>query len=379
LAGMVSYDNDRLGKLLSDPDDDQRLALYLLRNDDPATINRSKVSFDKAVGKIPLLAITDSRFINRARKSVSSEGDDYADLARYGAHHFLYELPYDTTIQTVLTHMCIDTEKRAKQRGRPTSPQLDLVSGVIRELAGESFLFHSIELIGGASYSIQVETESSPNRPILIQEASQGTLSVVAICLLIYQYLKATHRSAVESELCKQHGIVIIDEIDAHLHPAWQRKIAPLLRKNFPNIQFILTAHSPLVVAGCGSGEVAILRRENSDLKVVDFQRDFVGATSQDIYRNLFEIEDLDVTFQELYARLPELPGLRKELELSLAKEKTFRDSARINRLEETIGLIERTKKKEETKWDYEVLERENEQLRRQLDELRKRDGSGAA
>lgn len=43
-------------------------------------------------------------------------------------------------------------------------------------------------------------------------------------------------------------GIVLIDEVDLHLHPSWQRKVAGVLRKTFPNIQFILTTHSPQVL-----------------------------------------------------------------------------------------------------------------------------------
>lgn len=43
-------------------------------------------------------------------------------------------------------------------------------------------------------------------------------------------------------------GIVLIDEIELHMHPAWQRKVLPLLCKTFPNIQFIVTTHSPQVL-----------------------------------------------------------------------------------------------------------------------------------
>lgn len=45
------------------------------------------------------------------------------------------------------------------------------------------------------------------------------------------------------------HGIVLIDEIELHLHPTWQGKILPVLMKTFPNIQFIITTHSPKVLS----------------------------------------------------------------------------------------------------------------------------------
>ena len=44
-------------------------------------------------------------------------------------------------------------------------------------------------------------------------------------------------------------GIVLIDEIELHLHPAWQRDILPRLMATFPNVQFFVTTHSPLVLA----------------------------------------------------------------------------------------------------------------------------------
>jgi len=46
------------------------------------------------------------------------------------------------------------------------------------------------------------------------------------------------------------NGIVLIDEIDQHLHPVWQRRIVKRLYKHFPNIQFIATTHSPIVALG---------------------------------------------------------------------------------------------------------------------------------
>jgi len=46
-------------------------------------------------------------------------------------------------------------------------------------------------------------------------------------------------------------GVIIIDEIDAHLHPTWQTEIGQWFTKYFPNIQFIVTTHSPLICRGC--------------------------------------------------------------------------------------------------------------------------------
>ena len=63
----------------------------------------------------------------------------------------------------------------------------------------------------------------------------------------------------------KLHGIVLLDEIEQHLHPIWQRHIVRLLSEQFPNIQFIGTSHSPL----CASGS-ADLKEEEYRLVVLD-------------------------------------------------------------------------------------------------------------
>lgn len=54
-------------------------------------------------------------------------------------------------------------------------------------------------------------------------------------------------------------GVVLIDEIELHLHPQWQREIIEKLRRTFPRIQFILTTHSPFVMQSVHSGEELIL------------------------------------------------------------------------------------------------------------------------
>jgi predicted ATP-binding protein involved in virulence len=46
--------------------------------------------------------------------------------------------------------------------------------------------------------------------------------------------------------------VVLVDELDIHLHPIWQRDIARLLRAQFPKLQFIVATHSPLIAAGAG-------------------------------------------------------------------------------------------------------------------------------
>lgn len=64
-------------------------------------------------------------------------------------------------------------------------------------------------------------------------------------------------------------AIVLVDEIDLHLHPRWQRDLVRWLRSHFPRTQFVVTAHSPLVVQATEDANVVVLRRSPDGTSVV--------------------------------------------------------------------------------------------------------------
>jgi len=67
-------------------------------------------------------------------------------------------------------------------------------------------------------------------------------------------------------------GIVLIDELDIHLHPVWQRDIASWLRKTFPNLQFIVATHSPFIAIGAGDDSLT-LRFKTDDTGLVYMEK----------------------------------------------------------------------------------------------------------
>ncbi|MFR2257935.1 MAG: AAA family ATPase [Clostridium sp.] len=61
-------------------------------------------------------------------------------------------------------------------------------------------------------------------------------------------------------------GIVLIDELDMHLHPKWQWNVIKALEETFPNIQFIVATHSPIIISSC-KNENLILIKGNQEIK----------------------------------------------------------------------------------------------------------------
>jgi energy-coupling factor transporter ATP-binding protein EcfA2 len=359
-----------------------RLHLQVKRLDSarPETIVRDAVKFTSSIGEVPILAIPDSRFVDRSTTLLKAPVAE-TSLLKDGALHFLQQLPYQGVINDVLFELCLDYQDN---RAGFELPVFAFLAGIITRLTGEPFRFDSIERGSRLGFIIWVRTPNSPD-PLPIQYSSQGTLSVLAIFGLIRSFLKelaqSDGRSAPsEDQIRGQEAIVVIDELDAHLHPVWQQQIRLLLTDSFPKVQFIISAHSPLLVAGCGPGEVSVLRRqEGGGFEPTLIERDFIGATSAELYESVFDIEELDPTFLRYKTkltnrsqydsqinRLIERQKRGKLTEAQAAELETLLDEERIMDRVEEVTEARQSRENEQSSRILE-LEAENERLRARL------------
>ena len=87
-------------------------------------------------------------------------------------------------------------------------------------------------------------------------------------------------------------ALVLIDEIDLHLHPQWQRNIIAYLSKAFPNVQFIVTTHSPLVVQSIEELNLYVMCRKDGKIEITKpEQSNFNGWTVEEILRDTMGLE----------------------------------------------------------------------------------------
>jgi hypothetical protein len=92
----------------------------------------------------------------------------------------------------------------------------------------------------------------------------------------------------------EMEGLVLIDEIDLHLHPRWQTSLVPALRKTFPRLQFIATTHSPMILPGLAPHEVLLLRADSRGSVRAEFPEDDPRMlTAAQLYREFFGVQDL--------------------------------------------------------------------------------------
>ena len=112
--------------------------------------------------------------------------------------------------------------------------------------------------VDASTFNIMVETRDGI---IPIEFLSSGYRATFYVILGIIKEIELRKLSNSANEFS---GVILIDEIDLHLHPAWQRNIMVILRKVFPESQFIVTTHSPHVIQAAEGGEVIALIRDES-------------------------------------------------------------------------------------------------------------------
>lgn len=126
-------------------------------------------------------------------------------------------------------------------------------------------------------------------------------------------------------------AVVLVDEIDLHLHPRWQRTLLGFLSERFPNTQFIATAHSPLVVQAAEDANIVLLRRDGDHVEIVkNVERIKNWRVDQILTSELFGLES---------ARPPQISPALEERKKILSKARlTKADEKRLAALEVQIG-----------------------------------------
>ena len=112
-------------------------------------------------------------------------------------------------------------------------------------------------------------------------------------------------------------GVVLIDEVDLHLHPGWQRHVVSALEETFPNCQFLVSTHSPQVVSHVAPERIWLLERTESGVSANRPAQSF-GQTAG---RVLEDIMDVPERPQEIKERLRALFLAIRQDELQTAKQ----------------------------------------------------------
>ena len=206
---------------------------------------------------------------------------------------------------------------------------------------------------------LYVETEKFGKRSF--NSLSDGYQSLTSVIL---DFLNWKLLSSHDFNLGDISGIVIIDEIEQHLHPIWQRSIIKALSNKFPKVQFICSTHTPICVLGLddlGGGSQLIKAsyvNGHSDVKIFDLKQDFKGYRADQILTSdIFCLSD---------TRNIRIEKLLKEYNNIYIKNEASRTNSEKNRLKEIESELK----------DLPILEHEKDRHRMQelMDLLQNRD-----
>jgi predicted ATP-binding protein involved in virulence len=163
--------------------------------------------------------------------------------------------------------------------------------------------------VNAATNEIMVRT---PTGELYYEYLSSGFKSCLSI---MFGIMKEIEYRFPNTEVAKFEGIVLIDELELHLHPEWQSRIAPVLLDIFPSLQFITTTHSPHIIQNADRQTIiALERKENEVVKreLPNSVNGFRGWTVEEVLEDVMGMTD---TRTKLFTSLIEQFGVSIDTE----------------------------------------------------------------
>jgi len=198
--------------------------------------------------------------------------------SRYDGYAGCFDIT--STHKLLASWMHKQTLVQLQRGGGYVQPQLKAVEAAVRScIDGVTRFWYDVqydelrlELVGGNLQSFA-----------MLSEGVRNTLAMVADIAWRCAVLNPQHGA--DAHL-RTEGVVLIDELDLHLHPKWQRRVVSDLRRTFPNIQFIVTTYSPQIVASVSRAQVRIL--DNNQL--IGEQPHVQGRDANEILEDVFGV-----------------------------------------------------------------------------------------
>lgn len=168
-----------------------------------------------------------------------------------------------------------------------------IASGLLPDMAG--LMFDSLGAIARPEDTVDAhEFVEKDGTSVPATWLSQGYRSTIAwVADLVGQIFLDDPERNPAIDPSEFTGLVLVDELDLHLHPRWQRRIVKTLKTVFPKLQFIATTHSPLVLAGLEADEIVHLKR-NEEMGIVTETNTTNPAflTPTELLQEFFDLDD---------------------------------------------------------------------------------------
>lgn len=142
-----------------------------------------------------------------------------------------------------------------------------------------------------------------------LDNKSDGEKAIITLIADIAYNLSLAKDFVYNDDFLDSPGIVLIDEIETHLHPNWQRQILPMLTTIFPNIQFFVTTHSPQIISSIRSE--CVFAMENFQVKRVHLKT--LGEDSNSLLKYVFDATERPLEYVSLIEHFDQLMDNRAD------------------------------------------------------------------
>ncbi len=133
-------------------------------------------------------------------------------------------------------------------------------------------------------------TVNKHGQEVRVDQLSDGEKCLIALVADLARRLAIANpplKNPLEGE-----GVVLIDEVDLHLHPSWQRMVLPKLTATFPNCQFIVSTHSPQILGEVDASQIRILTQDENNEIHYSIPQQAKGLTSNEVLDELMSTPD---------------------------------------------------------------------------------------
>lgn len=199
-------------------------------------------------------------------------------------HELLPSINYKACLAWFDSKDAEEARTRSKRQDlKYNDPILSAVRSAITQALGGEYEFPHMD---GTPPDLYV-THIKSGYDFRVSQLSDGYKAMLALVMDLARRMAQTKQKISpnsKTPALEYPGIVLIDEIELHLHPAWQQTVLPTLKKSFPNVQFIVTTHSPQVVSSVRPESIRILN--NGRIGTPSFGT--YGAESSAILEDIF-------------------------------------------------------------------------------------------
>ncbi|MDE0521847.1 MAG: AAA family ATPase [Boseongicola sp.] len=181
-------------------------------------------------------------------------------------------------------------------------PEVRAVQEVLKSIAGDSISLRSRKPDGSMDRMLFLTKEGQSDIPF---EALSG--GETAYFLLAVDLARRLLLEFPGSNLAEAPGFVCIDEIELHLHPAWQREILTALIDLFPRCQFVVTTHSPQVIGSVAARHVRLLSSDDAGNVSVTEPIASLGRDSNYVLAGIMDTPEQDPRVDDLFEKFDRL------------------------------------------------------------------------